>query len=125
MRQRLVKQPDGSYAWSDKRTCPIDKRAVPKPVEGEALGCIQSQVETMRAEAKLAGFSDIEFVPDRDVEGFYNCHAPNQERFHKYAEHCGMVDKNGQFSGKSITPQELEAAERLVKERYGQKDSPA
>lgn len=98
-------------------------RAVERPVEGEALGCIATQVEEMRAYAKLSGFTDVEYVPDPDVEGWYNCKAPNAERFNKFSEKCGIPVKNGQYEGKRITKDELAAAEKLIRERYPIKEA--
>lgn len=129
MRQRLVKQPSGEYAWvSSRKERGNPQLAIEKPIEDSAvgaLGCIESQVESMRASAKLLGHGTIEYRPDPKVKGFYNCYAPNQRAYDKWATACGQNVKNGQFQGKTITPHELEAAEKLVRERYGKKDSSA
>lgn len=122
MSQKLVKDEEGNYVWVDSRKV-VQKLAGPKPVEGWAMGCIASQLEETRAVAKIQGFSDIEWVEDAEVPGFYNCRAPSAERFNKYAEKCGYVNKNGQFEGKRITKEELEAAEKLIRERYPNKEA--
>jgi hypothetical protein len=123
MSQKLVQDENGEFVWVDSWKAKKPGLAVPKPVEGEAMGCIESQVEQMRVDAKLSGYGDIEFVPDQDVYGFYNMRAPNAERWRKYAEHCGYVDKNGQYEGKRITRDELESAERLIRSRYPKQEA--
>lgn len=126
MRTKLVyqgKDENGDSIWVDvSQGRGIPGHAGERPVEGEAMGCIETQVEQMRVSAKLSGFPDIEWVPDRDVEGFYNMRAPNAERWRQYVEHCGYTDKNGQYEGKRISKEELEAATRLVRERYPTKE---
>jgi hypothetical protein len=119
MKQKLIKRPDGDYEWVDaskaRKAPPL---AVEKPVEGYELGCIQSQVETFRADAKLRGFGDVEFVPDPDVEGWYDFRAPNQRVQAKYAKEYGYHDTNGKNSGVAISADELSAAEEFVRRRY-------
>jgi hypothetical protein len=122
MSQKLVQDENGEFVWVDARKV-VQKLAGPKPVEGWAMGCIESQLEETRAAAKLQGFGDIEWVEDDQVPGFYNCRAPNAERHDKYAEKCGYVVKNGQFEGKRITKDELESAEKLIRDRYPIKEA--
>lgn len=122
MSQKLVQDANGEFVWVDAWKAKTPGLAVDRVVEGEAMGCIETQVEQMRADARTQGFTDIEWVPDKDVEGFYNCRAPNAERWRKYAEKCGYTDKNGQYAGKTITKDELESAKRLIDARYPKAD---
>ncbi len=123
MNQKLVRGPSGEYEWVDaNKARKAPPRAVDTPVMGESLGCIGTQVEEMRAAAKADGFSDIDYVPDPEIEGWYDCKAPNAKRHAEWAKVCGVQDKNGQFSGKTITRDELSTAERRVRQQYPLKD---
>ncbi len=123
MKKYLITTETGDLEWVDAHQRKTIKRAVERPVVGEALGCIQTQLDETVADAHLSGFKDIEFIEDDEIKGFFNCKAPNAERWRKYAEHCGYVDKNGQYEGKRITRDELESAERLIRSRYPKQEA--
>ncbi len=123
MTQKLVQNADGEFEWVDaskaRKAPPL---AVDKPVIGEALGCIGTQVDEMREAARREGLTDIEYVPT-DVEGWYDCRASNANSMAKWSKVCGLGEKNGQFSGRTISAEELAAAEKWTKERYPDKVS--
>jgi hypothetical protein len=123
MSQKLVKDRSGRYVWVDSRKAPAaPPRAVDAPVCGEALGCVGTQVDELRADAKTAGFSDIEFREDPDVQGWYNAYAPNQRSWDRYAKHCGLPNQERKRAA-AITADELASATEAVRRRYPAKEA--
>lgn len=126
MRQVLRFDASGNAQWVDPRDAKPQALRPPKPTLSDALGCIPTDVSMLQADAAAGKFGGVEFVPDHgsaENDGtlnFYHCKlsgSPAERQ--RYIEHRGMVDKTGKYSGVTVSPDELAAAERLAKERYG------
>lgn len=96
-------------------------RAVPAPVVSDSLGCIDSQVEEFRAEAKHLGFTGIDFRPDPHEPTTFQCHASSRAELLRYAkktmDYVDLGERNG--SAAQLSPETLADAERLIRRKYG------
>lgn len=114
--QKLIKGPDGEYIWvSNRVVSDAPKRAVDTPVEEcIPLGCIAKTLPAIKAYDELHGFKDVKWVEDPDVPGWYDPTFKNQREMERYAKLHQQEVKNGQFSGVTITEEQLEQAKELV-----------
>lgn len=81
---------------------------VHRPIVSDALGVTCHQVEEFRQDAKLHGFTGIDFVQDKSEPGFYQAHCPNPREWASYIKHRGMRDQNSQNgSAAPFTPEQF------------------
>lgn len=117
--------PDGTQArrcvWlelaSDQR--PKDGQpVVPCSVKhtSTAMGFISSQIGEFEADRVKHGFSDVEFVLDK--EGYtYSVVCGSEKTKQMYAKHLGYVDASSR-NGSKMGPEEFEMARQKVLEKY-------
>lgn len=116
---------DGKAQWVTKgRGNPL--MGIPVKPINDSLGCIAQDVEKSREDARIHGFTGIEWRPDPTtmVDGkptSYQCHASSDKELARYAKFCHMDDRAGRKSGVSISQEDLDAAARRVSEQYGPK----
>lgn len=108
---------DGEAAWFDKSELTYAAKP-PKPVVSDGLGVIPQQVHEMQVDAKLHGFTGIEFKPDPTCpQDFMQCHCTGGEsERQRYITHRGMRDhcsRNG--SGAMLSEEMLRQAEALAR----------
>lgn len=101
---------------------PIILAAPPKIISGLALGVFDTQVDDYREDAKKHGFTDIEFVPEKDFQetGFYEAHCTCPEQWARYVKHRGLPEGNGQTgSAVAISGEQIEQARQQILRNYG------
>lgn len=91
------------------------------PIYSDSLGCIDCQVDDFREDARKNGFTDINFVPDKDFAdtGFYHIESSSPEQWKRYEEHRqrpNTSSKNGGGTGHSRAT--IERSKELVKRIY-------
>ena len=99
------------------------RQELEKPIVSDACGFIQQQLGDFETDRVKNGFTGIEFVRDKDVPQFYQVKCNSRKEFARYVKHRGMCDRNSRNgSAAGITQKELDAAARLVKEKYPVKE---
>jgi hypothetical protein len=97
------------------RTPPL---AIACPVVSDALGCIDSQVDELREQAKLHGFTGVEWKSDPHEPGFYQAHFSSVAERDRYASKMLMRDqgkRNG--SAAMLSRHDLERAKEIAKRK--------
>lgn len=120
MSKVLCYDADGKAMWVDKRVAAEKKP--PKTQVSAALGCTLHSVDEMREDARINGFSAIEFKPDPAlIEGgvplWYDCHCSSPDQLRRYQEHCRLTDKNNGGSS-PLSIEDLATAEELARRAY-------
>lgn len=93
-------------------------------VVSDSLGFGMHQLAEMEADRQMNGFSGIEFVQDKTEPTFYQVKCSSPQQYQRYIKHRGWVDKNGNLglgAGNILSKHDIEAAEKLVRARYGNK----
>jgi hypothetical protein len=117
---------DGNEVWVDKGATGLAGCTAQKDIVSDSLGCTLHNVDDMREDAKKNGFH-VDFVTDRGpsaVDGFYPCKGSPSEiaRYEKHRQ--GSAAEYGSAgAAKTISVDELEAAQRLVRQKYGTKEA--
>jgi len=124
----FVTLPDGTKA---KRRVDLEVQQKPKeghastvdrPILSDNLGCTAKQVDEFRFRAKEGGFTDVEFVPDKNFKDnyFYQAKFTCRKQWEAYKGFRGKVDKNGRLgSGATLSEGALETAKEMVEGVYG------
>lgn len=108
----------GRAIWVDRSEARAIPAAAPPGVLSNSLGCTHHQVDELRADAKLSGYS-VEFVPDKSVPGFFQAKCTSAE-FERYAKHRGFENKTSRNgAGGIIDEQELRDAKSRILTKYG------
>lgn len=86
-----------------------------------SMGCTLHDVEAFRADAKMHGFTGIEFRPDPalvedGVPLYYDCYCTSPAQWDKYLEHCRQGSVGG--SGNGISADHLAAVQERMVARY-------
>lgn len=120
----LGKDENGDSIWVEKSKV---RTQTPKH-ESYSLGCIAKQVNDFREDAKRNGYA-VEFKEDKEVPGFFNCDisglsAKQRDRYadHRATPEPGMpkADGHGSARGAMLTADDLAAAEKWARERFGE-----
>lgn len=111
---------DGTGEWVDKGKAKKPPRANEPDIVSDSLGVTKWQVDEFREDARKNGFR-VDFVTDRGpsaVEGFFPAKGSPSEiaRYEKYRQGC--VAETGRAGGSVVSAEDLEAAQRVMRQRY-------
>lgn len=112
---------EGNGHWVDKSIVGSFGCTAQKDIVSDSLGATLHNVDEMREDARKHGFH-VDFVEDRGpsaTEGFYPCKGSPSEiaRYEKHRMNC-TAEYGAAGASKTITADELEAARRLVRQKY-------
>ena len=85
----------------------------------DSMGFPAHQYVEVEADRRMMGFDSIEFVKEPDIP-FYQVKGESGKEWNRYMKHRGFFDKNRHDKGYTLSPKEIQDAERAVKERYGE-----
>lgn len=122
---QICRMIDGEPVWMDKSAAVSPSRATPQVVESDALGCIAQQVTELREDARLHGFTAVEFVPDKNAAldngrpTFYTARISDPDQFARYSEYRGQTAGHPSTgAGNIISAEHMAEASERMRQKY-------
>lgn len=117
---------EGNAHWVDPTITGIAGCTAQKDIVSDSLGATIHNVDEMREDARRNGFH-VDFVKDRGpsaTDGFFPCKGSPSEiaRYEQHRMNC-TAEYGGAGASKSISASELEAAQQLMRRKYGVKEA--
>lgn len=123
---KILKFIDGEPVWLDK-TVQAEYRPQ-QAVVSDDLGCIAQQVDELRADAKINGFSAVEYKPDPTtmINGhptYYQLHCNSPDQLRRYEQHLSMPNQCGKGGGAILSPEAIDQAKALLDRVRGPREA--
>jgi hypothetical protein len=97
----------------------IPRFAGEKEIVSDSLGFLRTQLGEFETDRKAHNFTDVEFRPDPDVDGFVQVAFKTKAAWRRYSKHRGMMDISGMGRPCSALSKEtMERAKELALQQY-------
>jgi hypothetical protein len=88
------------------------------PIVSDALGFIEDQHGDFETDRVRNGFTNTEFVRDKDVPQFYQVKFGSEREKRRYMKHRMFKDQNSRNGSNTMTAAQLEQAKALILARF-------